>query len=282
MTDAALRARKVEALTEEEAAQELQALAAEIAHHDERYHKLDAPEVSDAEYDALIRRNRAIEARFPELVRGDSPSRRVGAEAAEGFARLRHGVPMLSLDNAFDEADFGEFCARIRRFLKLPEDERLDFVAEPKIDGLSVNLTYEDGASPAARRAATGRWARTSRPTSSPCATCRAASPAPAPPASRSAARSSWRRASSSPSAPRRNAPRPSATSAARAASRSAPPSSSPPTRATRPRAPCASSTRRSPGRALKLFAYAMGEASEQPAETHSAWLERLRSGASA
>ena len=145
MTDAALRARKVEALTEEEASQELAALSAEIAHHDEAYHKLDAPEISDADYDALVRRNRAIEARFPELIREDSPSRRVGAEAAEGFAKLRHRVPMLSLDNAFGDEDFAGFTASIRRFLRLADAEPLEFVGEPKIDGLSVNLLYEHG-----------------------------------------------------------------------------------------------------------------------------------------
>jgi len=144
MTTASLRTRPVEALTEEEAAEELASLAAEIAHHDRAYHERDAPEITDAEYDALVRRNRAIEARFPELIREDSPSRRVGARAAEGFAAFRHGVPMLSLDNAFDAEDFAEFCARIRRFLGLKE-EVLCFVGEPKIDGLSVNLLYEDG-----------------------------------------------------------------------------------------------------------------------------------------
>jgi DNA ligase (NAD+) len=168
MTDAALRARPVEALTEEEASQELAALAAEIAHHDALYHTQDAPEISDADYDALVRRNRAIEARFPKLSREDSPSRRVGAEAAEGFAKLRHGAPMLSLRNAFGEAEFREFLPRARRFFRdllceelisqgihTPEAMRrakdeseisLDIVAEPKIDGLSVNLTYINGA----------------------------------------------------------------------------------------------------------------------------------------
>ncbi len=136
----------MEALTDEEAQQELAALAAEIAHHDELYHTKDAPEISDADYDALVRRNRAIEARFPELIRDDSPSRRVGAEAAEGFAKLRHGVPMLSLDNAFGDEDFAAFTASIRRFLRLAEGERLEFVGEPKIDGLSVNLVYENGS----------------------------------------------------------------------------------------------------------------------------------------
>jgi DNA ligase (NAD+) len=145
MTDAALRARPPDALTEEEAAAELAALAAEIAHHDRAYHEKDAPEVSDAAYDALVRRNQAIEGRFPELIREDSPSRRVGTRPAEGFSTVRHGVPMLSLGNAFDGADFNEFCARIRRFLGLPADEPLRFVGEPKIDGLSVNLLYEDG-----------------------------------------------------------------------------------------------------------------------------------------
>jgi DNA ligase (NAD+) len=145
VTDTALRLRKVEALTEEEAQAELAALAAEIAHHDALYHAEDAPEITDADYDALVRRNRAIEARFPELVRDDSPSRRVGAEAVEGFAKLRHRVPMLSLDNAFDADDFLAFTASVRRFLKLDAEATLDFVAEPKIDGLSINLTYENG-----------------------------------------------------------------------------------------------------------------------------------------
>ncbi len=136
--------RPVEALTEEEAAAELARLAAEIAHHDKLYHEQDAPALSDAEYDALVRRNRSIEARFPELIREDSPSRRVGTAPAEGFSKLKHGVPMLSLDNAFAPEDFAEFCARIRRFLGL-KDDVLHFVGEPKIDGLSVNLTYENG-----------------------------------------------------------------------------------------------------------------------------------------
>ncbi len=136
--------RPVEALTEEEAATELARLAAEIAHHDKLYHEQDAPDLSDAAYDALVRRNRAIEARFPELIRADSPSQRVGTAPAEGFSKLRHGVPMLSLNNAFAPEDFHEFCASIRRFLGL-KDDVLHFVGEPKIDGLSVNLTYENG-----------------------------------------------------------------------------------------------------------------------------------------
>ncbi|MBY0335929.1 MAG: NAD-dependent DNA ligase LigA [Acetobacteraceae bacterium] len=135
----------IETLTEQQAMEELARLAAEIAHHDRLYHEQDAPEIPDAEYDALVRRNRAIEARFPNLVREDSPSKRVGAKAAEGFSEFPHLVPMLSLDNAFGDDDFAEFCARIRRFLGLSAEEALRFVAEPKIDGLSINLLYEHG-----------------------------------------------------------------------------------------------------------------------------------------
>jgi DNA ligase (NAD+) len=141
-----LRTRDVNQLTEAEAAEELAALAREIAHHDALYHGKDAPEISDADYDALVLRNRAIEARFPQLVRDDSPSRRVGAAVAEGFAKSRHGEPMLSLNNVFSEEEFAEFCASIRRFLGLKPEDTLPFVAEPKIDGLSINLLYERGA----------------------------------------------------------------------------------------------------------------------------------------
>jgi DNA ligase (NAD+) len=135
----------VEALTELDAAIELAALAREIARHDKLYHGKDQPEISDAAYDALVARNRAIEARFPNLVRTDSPSRRVGAPIAEGFAKSRHGEPMLSLDNVFSPEEFSDFCKRIRRFLGLSEDDALAFVGEPKIDGLSINLLYENG-----------------------------------------------------------------------------------------------------------------------------------------
>ncbi len=132
-----------ENLTEAEAAEELARLAHEIAHHDAAYHTHDAPEISDADYDALRRRNSAIEARFPALIRPDSPSTRVGGAPETGFAKLRHRTPMLSLDNAFDTTEFAEFCARARRFLG--RTEPLVLVAEPKIDGLSINLTYEHG-----------------------------------------------------------------------------------------------------------------------------------------
>jgi DNA ligase (NAD+) len=130
-------------LNEAEAKAELKRLAAEIAAHDKRYYQQDAPTVTDAAYDALRQRNAAIEARFPELIRSDSPSRRVGAAPTGRFKKVRHAVPMLSLDNAFEEQDVLDFVARIRRFLKLGEDEKLSFSAEPKIDGLSMSLRYE-------------------------------------------------------------------------------------------------------------------------------------------
>ena len=132
-------------LTEKEAAAELERLAREIAEHDKHYHQEDAPTISDADYDALRKRNAAIEAKFPELIRPDGPSRRVGAQAVEKFGKVKHGVPMLSLDNAFDNEDVTGFVDRIRRFLNLPADEELAITAEPKIDGLSASLRYEDG-----------------------------------------------------------------------------------------------------------------------------------------
>lgn len=134
----------VEDLTAETAAEALAWLAAEMARHDAFYNEA-APEISDADYDALRARNLAIEAAFPDLVRPDSPSNKVGAAASTQFAEVRHGVPMLSLDNAFDEGEVRDFVARIARFLKLPADEPIAFVAEPKIDGLSANLLYIDG-----------------------------------------------------------------------------------------------------------------------------------------
>jgi DNA ligase (NAD+) len=137
--------RPVSELTPEEAREELDRLAGIIAAADEAYHGRDAPEISDAEYDALKRRNAAIEAAFPELRRADSPSGRVGAAPAGAFAKVRHAVPMLSLENAFEEAEVGELVARIRRFLGLDPDAPLAFVAEPKIDGLSLSLRYEEG-----------------------------------------------------------------------------------------------------------------------------------------
>ncbi len=133
-------------LTEAQAKAELKRLAAEIAAHDKRYYQQDQPTVSDAAYDALRVRNDAIEKRFPQLIRADSPSRRIGAAPTGRFKKVWHAVPMLSLDNAFAEQDVIDFAARIRRFLKLSDDEKIIFSAEPKIDGLSMSLRYEDGA----------------------------------------------------------------------------------------------------------------------------------------
>jgi DNA ligase (NAD+) len=136
----------IEKLTESQAETELKRLATEIAGHDKRYYQDDAPSVPDAEYDALRRRYDAIEARFPDLRTADSLSLKVGAAPSGRFAKVRHAVPMLSLDNAFSEEDVVDFVDRIRRFLRLPEDETIAFTAEPKIDGLSMSLRYEDGA----------------------------------------------------------------------------------------------------------------------------------------
>jgi DNA ligase (NAD+) len=132
-----------EDLNEAEAVKELERLADEIAGHDLRYYQDDAPAVSDADYDALKQRNAAIEARFPHLVRENSPSLRVGAARAASFAPVEHGTPMLSLDNAFSNEDAAEFDARVRRFLRL--DEVVAYTAEPKIDGLSASIRYERG-----------------------------------------------------------------------------------------------------------------------------------------
>ena len=132
-------------LTEAQAKAELKRLAAEISAHDKRYYQQDAPTIRDAEYDALRQRNAAIEARFPELIRADSPSQRVGAAPTGRFKKVRHAVPMLSLDNAFTDEDVMDFVARIRRFLKVGDDEKIAFSTEPKIDGLSMSLRYEHG-----------------------------------------------------------------------------------------------------------------------------------------
>jgi DNA ligase (NAD+) len=136
----------IDEMTSRQAQREHARLEAEIKAHDEAYYQKDAPTVSDAEYDALRRRYEAIEARFPELRTLESLSRKVGAAPARGFAKVRHSVPMLSLNNAFNEGDVMDFVGRIRRFLNLREDEALAFTAEPKIDGLSMSLRYENGA----------------------------------------------------------------------------------------------------------------------------------------
>ena len=145
-TRSLLSAIAVDALTIEEAQAELERLASEIAEHDRRYHQEDAPTISDADYDALRRRNNEIEARYPELVRADSPSSNVGAAPLETFSKIEHRVPMLSLDNAFTDEDVQDFVGRVRRFLKFdPLMGALAVTAEPKIDGLSLSLRYEKG-----------------------------------------------------------------------------------------------------------------------------------------
>jgi DNA ligase (NAD+) len=135
----------VEELTRQEAMEELAHLAEAVAYHDERYHQQDAPEVSDAEYDALRRRNDEIEERFPNLVRQDSPTNRVGFQVADGFKKVTHRVPMLSLGNAFSDEDLEEFVDRAKRYFARDAGLELGFTAEPKIDGLSASLRYENG-----------------------------------------------------------------------------------------------------------------------------------------
>src|SRR5437588_13011596 len=124
-------------LTKGQARTEWKRLALGIENHNKLYYQEDAPKISDAEYDELRKRFNAIEARFPEFVTADSPSQKAGAAPSGKFKKIRHSVPMLSLDNAFAEQDVLDFVARIRRFLKLGDDDRIDFSAEPKIDGLS-------------------------------------------------------------------------------------------------------------------------------------------------
>ena len=146
MTDISSTSSDIASLTQEEAQAELKRLAAEIAEHDRRYHQEDAPTISDADYDALRRRNAEIEARFPNLILEESPSNQVGAAPASGFGKITHRVPMLSLDNAFADDDVRDFVGRVRRFLKFdPLMGSLAVTAEPKIDGLSLSLRYENG-----------------------------------------------------------------------------------------------------------------------------------------
>ncbi len=127
------------------AANRLMRLAKEIARHNRLYHTHDAPEISDGEYDALVRENNALEAEFPHLVREDSPNRLVGAAPASHLSKVTHAKRMMSLDNAFSDGDVEDFVARVRRFLKLPDDAPVALTAEDKIDGLSCSLRYENG-----------------------------------------------------------------------------------------------------------------------------------------
>src|SRR6476469_685369 len=131
-------------LTRDKAKVEHVRLALELEGHDRRYHQDDAPVITDAEYDALRARFNAIEKRFPEFVSAASPSQKVGAAPSGRFRKVRHSLPMLSLDNAFSEEDVRDFVDRIARFLKLADD-KVNFSAEPKIDGLSMSLRYEGG-----------------------------------------------------------------------------------------------------------------------------------------
>ena len=248
--------------TEAEAAAELARLAAAIARADQAYHELDAPELTDAEYDALRRRNGEIEARFPALVRPDSPSLRIGAAPASGFAKLRHRVPMLSLDNAFDAADFSEWTARARRFVGLAADAPLPLVAEPKIDGLSINLLYEDGV--LVRGATRGDGAEGEDVT----ANLRTMRDVPERLAGRPPALIEIRGEVflSKPDFLQLNAAQEAAGLRLYA----------------NPRNAAAGSLRQidpaqTAARPLSLFAYAMGDASELPAETHWFYLDRLR-----
>ncbi|OHD02803.1 MAG: hypothetical protein A2095_09240 [Sphingomonadales bacterium GWF1_63_6] len=132
-------------LSDADAANRLMRLAREVAKHNRLYHDADAPEITDAAYDALIAENNALEAAFPHLVRADSPNAQVGAAPTSALKKVAHAQRMMSLDNGFADSDIAEFVARVRRFLALPEDAPVALTAEPKIDGLSCSLRYEKG-----------------------------------------------------------------------------------------------------------------------------------------
>ncbi len=253
-------------------------LILEITEHDRRYYEQDAPSISDADYDALMRRLRSLEANHPALLRADSPTQKVSGRAAEGFAKSRHLAPMLSLDNAFAPGDFSEFAARIRRFLSLPETAPLDFIAEPKIDGLSVNLLYENGRF--VKGATRGDGAEGEDITANLLTIAEVPRQLPAPFPALIEIRGEIFMDRADFEAFR-------ATQEAALAEREArkgrgeklgPAVTIP----VNPRNAAAGSLRQldasiTAQRPLKLFAYAMGEASEAPATTHQGWLETLK-----
>jgi DNA ligase (NAD+) len=182
-------------ITEAEAANELMRLAKAIAHHNRLYHAEDAPEVSDAEYDALVRRNAELEAAFPHLVRDDSPSKLVGhAVEASPLSKVTHEVRMMSLDNAFSDEDVEDFVARVRRFLALPEDAEVAMTAEDKIDGLSCSLRYEHGRLVRAATRGDGQVGEDVTANVAMIADIPQCCAAMRPTCSRSAARSTWLR----------------------------------------------------------------------------------------
>ncbi|PPC85447.1 MAG: DNA ligase (NAD(+)) LigA, partial [Hyphomicrobium sp.] len=137
--------KKKSLVSEGEAAAEIKRLSAEIRRHDALYYQNDAPEISDADYDALRQQLETLERKFPEFAHSESPTQNVGAAPVSAFGKVRHDVPMLSLSNAFADDDVADFTARIRRFLNLTDTTALDVVAEPKIDGLSISIRYENG-----------------------------------------------------------------------------------------------------------------------------------------
>lgn len=250
-----------DSMDEEAAARELARLAAEIADHDRRYHREDAPVISDAEYDALVRRYTALEARFPDRVPADGPSRRVGSRPAQGFEKVVHARPMLSLRNAFDEEDVAEFVQGVRRFLNLASDATLAMTAEAKIDGLSIALRYEGGRLAQAATRGDGREGEnvTRNIETVESVPKRLSGAAPDVLEVRGEiymAHGEFQRLNGE--REREGLPL-----------------------YANPRNSAAGSVRQldpavTAGRRLRFFAYGWGEVSERPAETHSAWLERL------
>ena len=248
-------------MDEEAAARELARLAAEIAAHDRRYHREDAPAISDAEYDALVHRYTALEARFPERAPADGPSRRVGSRPAQGFEKVVHARPMLSLRNAFDEEGVAEFVQSVRRFLNLAAEAPLAMTAEAKIDGLSIALRYEGGRLVQGATRGDGREGEnvTRNIETVESVPKRLAGAAPDVLEVRGEiymAHGEFQRLNDE--REREGLPL-----------------------YANPRNSAAGSVRQldpavTAGRRLRFFAYGWGEVSERPAETHSAWLERL------